>query len=322
MIGSTNAIKLINTYDLTVTTSWAAIQSLGYGQSTTITSQLVDRKDKTIKYSQSIRLNRIPTDNPDFSWTFNNVKTGDYILTDTLGSDVFTKVIQIGQNMITTSPIEFSSASLTIIYPPNTKWYLTNGATTLAPDKTSSGSYTFNLEQKGVWNIYYQGNYWNSININKNGESYTCHIGYLYYSGNEEAPQTGGWVASGTTNIIKGANSITLGKTSGTVGGKVTYSATTYNKIDLTNYNTIFIHTVQQRNNNLTNTISGLQTVADSPVLVDLKDADTTTSVITDKQYQLDISSLTDKYQIQVFTRNETGSGYYFYVEFDKIWLE
>lgn len=51
--------------------------------------------------------------------------------------------------------MEFSSASLTVIYPPNTKWYLTNGATTLTPDKTSSGSYTFSLEQKGVWNIYY-----------------------------------------------------------------------------------------------------------------------------------------------------------------------
>lgn len=321
MIGSTNAVKLINTYDLTVTTSWTVIQSLGYGENATITSQLVDYNDKTIKYSQSIRLNKIPTDNLDFFWTFNNVKTGKYVLTDTIESDVFTKTVYINENAIITSPMEFSSASLTVIYPPNTKWYLTNGATTLTPDKTSSGSYTFSLEQKGVWNIYYQGNYWDSINISKSGESYTCHIGYLYYSGNEETPQTGGWVTSGTTNIVKGVNSITLGKTSGTVG-KAIYSATTNNKIDLTNYNTIFIHTVQQRNSHLTNTISGLQTIADSPVLINLKDENTTTNAITDKQYQLDISSLTDKYQIQVFTQNKTTSGYYFYVEFDKIWLE
>ncbi len=313
MIGSTNAVKLANTFDLTITAN-----GINVAQEGILTSYLINDKGNIIKQKDI----NVSSSQKDYFWTFSNIKAGNYTLKDKISDQIRSKPITVLNNTIVTSPITFISASLKIIYPPNTKWYITNGIETLVPEENNSGSHTFTMETQGVWSIYYQGSYWTSVNVFKSGESYSCCIGYLYYQGNENPSITGGWEINNVTNLIKGDNSITLGKTTGSNNQKTSYAVTTNQKIDLSNYNTIFLHVVKQKNSHLTNTTTTLSTISDVPIMTSLIDeSNEANKEYLDMKYQLDISNIDGKYQLQVATANKTTTSYYFYIEFDQIWV-
>lgn len=327
MIGMTNAVNLNGFYNLTVSLKVSNTTSSDLTLSSTLFSKdannYIDAQTKDMNVPANSALQT-------YAWVFENLPEGTYEISDSYNGTSKTRTIELKNNMEIVSPLDFSEATLTVIYPPGTSYYITNGFKTYSPDDNSTGSNNFTISEKGIWNIYYQGSYWASINIDMSGASYSQHIGYLYNEGNEENFITGGWepiktnasgaVKTPVSNVTKGTTSITLGTTSTNRSSNV-YIIKTNSSINLTNYNSLYLHVVKQRNNNVTKTTSKLTVLADTAVSTELC-KDTTTTEKTDKSYALDLSNITDSYPIQVSTQATSTNGYVFYVEFDKMWVE
>lgn len=328
MIGKTNSMSLNGFYNLTVslkvtntTSSALTLSSTLFSKNTNNNYTNAQTKDMSIPANSEAQT---------YTWIFENLPEGIYELSDSYNGTSKTRTIELKNNMEITSPLDFSGATLTITYPPGTFYYITNGLKTYTSDDNSTGLNNFTINDKGIWNIYYQGNYWASINIDTSGASYNQHIGYLYNEGNEESATTDGWelirtnskgeVQALNSSLIKNENSIRLGAT-GSNKSTDLYVAKTNNNINLTNYNSLYLHVIKQRNSNVTNTTSKLTVLADTPISTELC-KDTVTTEKTDKLYILDLSSVNSSYPIQVSTQAKTTTGYTFYVEFDKVWVE
>lgn len=328
MIGKTNSMSLNGFYNLTVSLKIANTTLSALTLSSTLFS-----KDASNNYTgaQSKDIS-IPANSAiqTYAWIFENLPEGIYELQDSYNGTTKRRTIELKNNMEIVSPLDFSGATLTIVYPPNTSYYITNGLKTYTPDDNSTGSNSFTISEKGIWNIYYQGSYWTSIHIDTSGASYSQHIGYLYNEGNEESAVTDGWklirtkangeVQALNNALAKNENNIMLGTTTGNKSTDF-YAAKTNNNINLANYNNLYLHVVKQRNNNVTNTTSKLTVLADTPISTELC-KDTITTEKDDKLYLLDLSNVNGSYPVQVSTQAKSTAGYIFYVEFDKMWVE
>ena len=210
-------------------------------------------------------------------------------------------------------------AAIGVEYPAGSECSCTNGTKTLKA-KDTSGKWVFAIPEAGTWTVTAtDGTNSKSVEveISEQGQNEKVVLSYwsgeLYDSGNEYSNITGGFEQYGfPSTSVSAGGSISKRESSiaMSVGGKGV-SASTVNKIDLTDFNTLHV-------NILSNTAEGnrgrLFVASDRTTTVSYVDIGGVTGEAT-----LDVSDLNGEYYLGVGIYSAVGINYS--LEFNKLWL-
>lgn len=210
-------------------------------------------------------------------------------------------------------------AVIGVEYPAGSECSCSNGTKTLKA-KDTSGKWLFAIPEAGTWTVTAtDGTNSKSVDveISEQGQIVSVTLAYwngeLYDAGNEFEAYTGGFEQYGFPSAsVSAGGSISKRESSiaMSVGGKGV-SASTVNKIDLTDFNTLHV-------NILSNTSAG-----NRGTLFVASDRTTTVSLVdiggVIGEAILDISGLNGEYYLGVGIYSSVGVNYS--LEFNKLWL-
>ena len=185
--------------------------------------------------------------------TFKGLKTGTWAITMTDGSQSVTQNVTINADYTLT--MAYFSALITTTWPEGSTCSCTDGTSTLyAPD--TSGSYTFNVPNKGTWTVTATNGdktASKSVSITAEGQVETIELLYALYIFKEGEGAV-------TPMTVKAQSGVSASITDDVITLNYPYGVTQYvvaealnqTAIDLTNFNTLYIDMVATRIENST----------------------------------------------------------------------